>query len=74
MITPFSGSTKCQNDQKFNRSSEEPLSDSKMENIDLSYSFLKINDRDKFQNEYPGMFWYNGHIWITLLERNMKFN
>ena len=56
MIIPFSGSTKCRNEQKFNRSSEEPLSDAKMENIDLSYSFLKINDRDKFQNEYLGMF------------------
>ena len=56
MITPFSGSTKCRNDQKSNRSSEEPLSEAKMDNIDLLYSFLKIYDRDKFQNEYPGMF------------------
>ena len=48
MITPFSGSTKCLNDQN--------LSEAKMENIDLSCSFLKINDRDRFQNEYPGMF------------------
>ena len=62
IITTCSGSTKCRKDKKFNRSSEEPVSEAKIEKIDLSYNFLKINDRDEFQNKYPGMFENNRHI------------
>ena len=69
LILPFltynyncSVSTQCQKDQKFNRFSEEPISEAKMENIDLSYNFLKIDEQDEFRNKHPGMFETNGNM------------